>query len=112
MQFWPQQTRQALRLVQDMPCSIGLVEKGHAAGAFVRRYHATLGQDQLEARAFVNEARALFRPSRHEQDATALQRQFAALLAAAGKVRFTAANLFCAKAIAEAKHAASQQGAL
>jgi hypothetical protein len=86
--FLPRQTRQAFRLVQDMPCGIGLVEKGHAAGAFVRRHHATLGEDQLEVRAFVNEARPLFRPSLHDRSGMALSQEFESLLAGARKVRY------------------------
>ncbi len=99
----PQQTRQAIRLLQDAPCSIGLVEKGHAAGAFAKRFHGTLGQRQLEMRAYVNEARPLFRMSAADKGEDKLRRRFESLLKASKKIRYTGANHFCSQAIRQAK---------
>eukprot|EP00974_Lingulodinium_polyedra_P019147 1850225-Lingulodinium_polyedra.AAC.1 len=81
--LWPHQTLQALRLLQDAPCSIALVEKGHAAGAFTRRHHRQLGREQLELRSFLAEARPLLRQSVASQAPAALEDRWLQLLRSA-----------------------------
>jgi hypothetical protein len=93
----PAKTRRSLRLLQDVACSTALVEKGHAAGAVVKRFHQSLGPASLRARALVSEARPLFRVSAAEQRSNKLRTEWQSLLSKAKCVRFSAANLLCSK---------------
>lgn len=106
MQFVPAQVYHALRLLADTAWGISLVEKGHAAGAFVKRHHRTLGQAQLELRAFVNDARPLFRLGRDAVSENDLRGRFEGSLAAARRVRCSVSNFFCSRLISEARAAA------
>ena len=45
----PFETLLAVQLLRDAPCSIGLIEKGHAPGAFIKKAHKRLGPLQLQA---------------------------------------------------------------
>ena len=58
----------AVTLLQDMACSTRLVEKGHAAGTFAKRYHRSMQAGQLTAMPFLNESRVLCRPPKHQQE--------------------------------------------
>ena len=103
MHLCAHQCKQAMRLVLDAPCSIALVEKGHAAGAFVKRFHRTLGQAQLELRAFLNEVRPLFRMSPEQARSLKLQRDLERLLTQARLVRFSGRNLLASRLLEHAR---------
>ena len=76
----PVLAKQGLVLLQQAPMSIGMVEKGHAAGAWVRRYHSCCGNEQLVERAYCNHARVLCRPSHLEREEKKLQHQLHELI--------------------------------
>ena len=97
--FFPEDTVSGLVLLREAPCSIGLVEKGHASGSFIRRSHTLIGPELLETRAFVCETKTLLRAGRSQQCEEALQAQFEQSLASSRKVRYTAMNAYCSHSI-------------
>ena len=66
-QFHRSEAIRGIELLKHVCCSTNLVEKGHAAGSFVKKYHARMHEEQLRARAFVNECRVLCRESKPDQ---------------------------------------------
>ena len=50
---------QALRLLQQVPCTSTLVEEGHASGAMIKKHHKHIGEPQLRARQLLHQMRAL-----------------------------------------------------
>ena len=97
--FYPEEAVAALRLLKEAPCSVGLVEKGHSAGALIKRQHGQMEPESLESRAFVCEAKPLLRQGQWQHREKALQAKFQCSLAKASRVRFTAQNAFCSQAI-------------
>lgn len=96
--FFPEETAKALELLKQAPCSTGLLEKGHSAGAFVRRAHRLVGSAHLELRAFLSESRALLRAKRLDSERFAQQFE-ECLSKAAGRVQHSARNAYCSLAI-------------
>jgi len=58
-----------LRLLQDSPCSIALVEEGHASGAVIMKDHERLSEKALRARALLHMMRPLVREKKIDQKA-------------------------------------------
>ena len=95
----PRQTLRALQLLLHSPFSIALVERGHAAGAWVRRFHKTVGSDMIELRAYCQESRALLRLSRESKAADKLRARIDGFVWQSQNVRLTAANFFASQFI-------------
>lgn len=86
----------ALYLIRDAPCSTGLVEKGHAAAALLRRQHARYGTPLILVQATVIQTCPLFRKPK-PTDATAERLRLAIRRAQALPVRLTPQNMFCSR---------------
>ena len=97
--LFEQDTVDALTLLLEAPCSIGLVEKGHAAGALIRRSHLSIGPTMLRSRAFLGECRVLLRPSMAEKSLEEHTSKFLCSLDRSRKVRYTPQNAYCSHAI-------------
>ena len=97
----------ALRLLQDMPCSVQLVEQGHAAGAFTRRSHLLIGEAALAHRAFLSEARIMFRRDPRETQAAALEKAFLDCLDKSNTCRLQGRHLFVQQAVAKVRSSAA-----
>ena len=92
--FRPAELRGLLKLLLDRPCTVQLVEKGHSAGAFVRRSHRLVNEAKLACRAYLSELRALTRPCHAERRLSSLEAAFQKPLYKSRVVRFSAANAF------------------
>jgi hypothetical protein len=92
--FFRDEAIAALELMREAPFSVQLVEKGHSAGAFIRRAHPLVGSDNLQSRAFLCESRVLVR-SRRGDTVEELEQQFGDALAKSKKVQYSARNAFC-----------------
>jgi hypothetical protein len=88
----------ALHLVRDAPCSTGLCEKGHAAGALLRRQHIQYGSDLILTQSTLMQTSALFRKTK-VVDTKAERLRSAIQKAQSRTVQYTARNLFCSKLI-------------
>ena len=88
----------ALHLLRDAPCSTGLVEKGHAAGALLRRQHVQYGSDLILTQSTLMQTAPLFRKPK-VVDRIAERLRIAIHKAEARSVKYTAQNYFCSKLI-------------
>lgn len=98
--FEPWGTKQSLLLWRDIVCFVGLVEKGHVAGAVTKSFHNNLGPEMLRVRAFLVQCRPLFRKSREALRIEGLRAEWERLLEHSSVSRFSARNLFVSTMIA------------
>ena len=107
--FWPGETHRALLLLQQAPTSIALVERGHAAGALVRRAHHLIGSSSLASRAFLCEARPLCRSITTMPLAAWHRNEFERCVEASKRVRFNARNAFVSHSLASCHRFAANE---
>lgn len=69
----------ALLLIRDAPCSTGMVEKAHAAGALTRRVHQRYSTVRLAMHSMLVQVAPLFHKTRRDNRIDALHRKLAAL---------------------------------
>ena len=97
--FDPAECEAALRLLLDVPCSTGLVEKGHSAGALTKKFHHGLQTPTLITRAFLHEVRTLVRPNKVETQIMQAEENIGKVLGSSRHVRYSAQNAFAADLI-------------
>lgn len=85
----------ALTVLKDMPCSTGLCEKGHAAGAVLRKYHSRYGSELIAARALVCQSAPLFSATKEDRCEEKLRRSLAKLRDR--PIVYTGRNHFCSQ---------------
>ena len=96
----------ALVLLKDMPCTTGLCEKAHAAGAFLRRHHCRYGSSMLAARSLMCQVAPLFVLAPERVVEMQLRQKLERL--AALRVSYTARNHFCSMLSGESSTGLSQ----
>jgi hypothetical protein len=100
---------QALKLLRDVSCSIGLMEKGHGPGSILRNMKKRLGPLNLITRSFVSLNASLFKPTKADVGIIEARDRWLNSLDSAKRVRFTAQNLFCSRTILEESATIDQQ---